>query len=112
MAFVEKCPWYDHLGFPCRPSNATPQQIYCAFCVILDPSNFQLSTIAILQQQSQSFYGAVQQLIYEAAIFFDIVRTIEELYSVQDVRVISGAIGYPNPTVASNNDIGMSFELR
>jgi len=48
--------------------------------------------------------------MYEATIFFDITRTIEELYSVQEVKVISGTIDYPNPTVSSQ--VGMSFELR
>lgn len=84
--------------------------IYCAFCVMLDPSTFQLSAIAILQQQSEIFYTAVQQLIYQATIFFDITRTIEDLYSVQEVEIVSGTVEYPNTT--TSNELGMSFELR
>lgn len=77
---------------------------------MLDPSTFQLSAIAILQQQSEIFYTAVQQLIYQATIFFDITRTIEDLYSVQEVEIVSGTVEYPNTT--TSNELGMSFELR
>jgi hypothetical protein len=77
---------------------------------MLSPATFQLSAIAILQQQSEIFYSAVQQLIYQANIFFDITRTIEELYSVREVKVVSGTVEYPNRT--TSNELGMSFELR
>jgi hypothetical protein len=77
---------------------------------MLNPSTFQLSAIAILQQQSDVFNSTVEEIIYGASIFFDSTRTIEELYSVQEVKVISGTVEYPNPAIS--NELGMSFELR
>ena len=80
--------------------------------MILSPSTFQLSAIAILQQQSDIFYRAIQRLIRETTIFFDIIRMIENIYSVHDVRIVSGTVAYPNASVSESNEGGMSFELR
>jgi hypothetical protein len=77
---------------------------------MLNPSTFQLSSIAILQQQSDIFYRAIQRLIRETTRFFDIIRMIEDLYSVQDVKIVSGTVAYPN--ASTSNERGMSFELR
>ncbi|KAK0455673.1 P-loop containing nucleoside triphosphate hydrolase protein [Desarmillaria tabescens] len=85
--------------------------IYSTFCAILDPQ-FSMSSIAIMQQTSESFERSMDYLILNVRYFSDECQTLKELYEAGKIKnqLKEGTVNYPRSEEEKAK--GMSFEIR
>ncbi|KAK0219591.1 P-loop containing nucleoside triphosphate hydrolase protein [Armillaria nabsnona] len=87
--------------------------IYCAMVYILHPERFSLSSIAILQQSSQSLDWAIEYAVQNINSFRKQYQELKNVYDSSKIAntLADGEIAYPNPS-SEEKPQGMSFELR
>ncbi|KAJ2925277.1 hypothetical protein H1R20_g11818, partial [Candolleomyces eurysporus] len=86
--------------------------VYCGLNVIISPSRFSLSNIAIMQTASTTLRNSIAMLFYRNRNLGKNLNTIREIYSVSKIRnqVDGGKTSYPSSEKSAKE--GMSFELR
>ncbi|KAK0492620.1 P-loop containing nucleoside triphosphate hydrolase protein [Armillaria luteobubalina] len=87
--------------------------IYCALVYVLWPERLPLSSIAILQQSSQSLDWAIQYAVQNINSFRKQYQELKNIYDSSDVTntLTDGDIPYPNHS-SEEKPKGMSFDLR
>ncbi|KAK0464141.1 P-loop containing nucleoside triphosphate hydrolase protein [Armillaria novae-zelandiae] len=88
--------------------------IYCALVYVLYPERLSLSSIAILQQSSQSLDWAIEYAVQNINSFRKQFQELKNVYdSCKIVNTLAdGAVPYPNPSPSSSEKPqGMSFDL-
>ncbi|KAK0231571.1 P-loop containing nucleoside triphosphate hydrolase protein [Armillaria fumosa] len=85
--------------------------IYSTFSAILDPQ-FSMSSIAIMQQTSESFERSMDYLLMNVRYFADQCQTLKELYQAGEIKnqLKDGNISYPHSETIRTE--GMSFDIR
>ncbi|KAK0465746.1 P-loop containing nucleoside triphosphate hydrolase protein [Armillaria novae-zelandiae] len=91
--------------------------IYCALVYVLYPERLSLSSIAILQQSSQSLGWAIEYAVQNINSFRKQFQELKNVYDSSNIvnTLADGAVPYPNPSSSSSSSEkpqGMSFDLR
>ncbi|KAK0430914.1 P-loop containing nucleoside triphosphate hydrolase protein [Armillaria borealis] len=87
--------------------------IYCVMIYILYPERLSLSSVAILQQSSQSLDWAIEYTVWNINSFRKQCQELKNVYDSSNIAntLADGDIAYPNPS-SEEKPKGMSFELR
>ncbi|KAK0430089.1 P-loop containing nucleoside triphosphate hydrolase protein [Armillaria borealis] len=87
--------------------------IYCAMVYILYPDRFSLSSIAILQQSSQSLDWAIEYAVRNINSFRKQYQELKNVYDSSNIAntLTEGDVAYPNAS-SEEKPKGVSFELR
>ncbi|KAK0209704.1 P-loop containing nucleoside triphosphate hydrolase protein [Armillaria fumosa] len=87
--------------------------IYCALVYVLCPERLPLSSIAILQQSSQSLDWAIEYAVRNINSFRKQYQELKNVYDSSNIAntLADGDIAYPNPS-SEEKPKGMSFDLR
>ncbi|SJL01071.1 uncharacterized protein ARMOST_04387 [Armillaria ostoyae] len=85
--------------------------IYSTLSAILDPQ-FSMSSIAIMQQTSESFERSMDYLTMNVRYFSDQCQTLKELYQAGEIKnqLKEGNVSYPRSEADKTE--GMSFDIR
>lgn len=85
--------------------------IYSTLSAILDPQ-FSMSSIAMMQQTSESFERSMDYLLTNVRYFADQCQTLKELYEAGEIQnqLKDGNVSYPRSEAEKTE--GMSFDIR
>ena len=88
-------------------------QLYYAVKVLLDPSQFSIGTVAILQHTANSIRWSIHVILTDSASFLQIFATIKGLYALEEVENVikDGTEPYPSPdTPKPCRGVGFEFQ--